>query len=88
MQMEATGREAFAVLGRIGLVARAGVFGLIGYFVLRTAIAYKPADTTGLDGALARIHAQPLGPVLLALVAAGLIVFAAFSLAEERYRKL
>ena len=51
-------------------------------------MAYKPADTTGLDCALARIHAQPLGPVLLALVAAGLIVFAAFSLAETRYRKL
>jgi hypothetical protein len=76
------------VVGRVGLVARAMVFGLIGYFVLRTAIDYDPHEATGLDGALARVHHQPFGPWLLGLTAAGLIVFAAYSLFEARYRRL
>jgi len=86
--MAVGGRRWFVSLGRVGLIARAIVFGLIGYFVVRTAIAYKPSDTVGLDGALARIHGQGLGPLLLGLVAAGLIIFAVFSLLEARYRKL
>ncbi len=81
-------RRGFVVLGRIGLIARALVFALIGYFVLRTALVYKPSEAVGLDGALARIHHQSLGPYLLGLVAAGLLVFALFSLLEARYRRL
>ena len=80
--------ETFMVLGHVGLVARALVFGLIGYFLLETAIDYNPRETTGLDGALARIHHQAFGPWLLGLVAAGLIVFAAYSMFEARYRRL
>lgn len=81
-------RRTFMVLGRIGLIARALVFGLIGYFLLETALDYNPRETTGLDGALARVHHQPFGPWLLGLVAAGLIVFAAYSMFEARYRRL
>ncbi|HKO28000.1 MAG TPA: DUF1206 domain-containing protein [Solirubrobacteraceae bacterium] len=81
-------RRVFMALGRVGLVARALVFGLIGYFVLETALDYNPRETTGLDGALARVHHQSFGPWLLGLVAAGLIVFAAYSMFEARYRRL
>jgi len=87
-EMHRLERRAFMVVGRVGLIARAMVFGLIGYFVLRTAIDYEPREATGLDGALARVHHQPFGPWLLGLVAAGLIVFAAYSLFEARYRRL
>lgn len=81
-------RRLFMVLGRVGLTARALVFALIGYFVVRSAIDYKPSTAVGVDGALARLHNQPLGPVVLALVAAGLLTFAAFSSLEARYRRL
>jgi hypothetical protein len=81
-------RQAFMVLGRVGLVARAVVFVIVGYFLLKTAIDYNPRDTVGLDGALAQVHRQPLGPWLLGLVAAGLLVFAVYSLFEARYRRL
>lgn len=81
-------RHAFLRLGQVGLVARAGVFALIGYFLVRTAIAFKARDAVGIDGALARLHHQDLGPLLVGLTAAGLLTFAVFSLAEARFRRL
>jgi hypothetical protein len=81
-------QRVFRTLGYIGLTARALVFGLVGYFLVRTAIDFNPATAVGVDGALARLHRQPLGPWALGLVAAGLITFAAFSLLEARYRRL
>jgi hypothetical protein len=81
-------RRLFMLLGYVGLAARAVVFGLVGYFLLRTAIDFDPAKAVGVDGALARLHHQPLGPEALGLVAAGLLVFSAFSLLEARYRRL
>ncbi len=81
-------RRLFKLAGRIGLSARALVFALIGYFVLKAALDYNPSNAVGVDGALARVHHEPAGPWLLALVGAGLIVFALFSLAEGRFRRL
>jgi Domain of Unknown Function (DUF1206) len=87
-EMDELARRTFMLLGRVGLSARALVFGLIGYFVLEAAIAFNPRDAVGLDGALSRVHHEPFGPVLLGLAAAGLLVFAAYSLLEARYRRL
>ncbi len=74
--------------GRVGLAARAIVFALVGYFLLRTAIDYDPNRAVGVDGALAHLHHEPLGPWLLGLVAAGLVTFAVYSLLEGAYRRL
>lgn len=87
-EMSPAERRSFMILGHVGLVARALVFGLIGYFLLETAVDFNPREAVGLDGALARVHHQPFGPWLLGLVAAGLLVFAAYSLFEARYRRL
>jgi hypothetical protein len=87
-QMGAGARRVLMVLGRVGLASRAIVFALIGYFLVRTAIDYQPSSAVGVDGALARLHHEPLGPWLLGLIAAGLLTFAAFSLMEARYRRL
>lgn len=78
----------FMLLGHIGLTARALVFAVVGYFILRTAIDFDPNTAVGLDGALARLHRQPFGPWILGLVAAGLLIFATYSLLEARYRRL
>jgi len=87
-QMGRDERRTFLLLGRVGLTARAGVFALVGYFLIRAAIAFEPGKAVGVDGALARVHRQPYGPWLLGLVAAGLVVFAVYSCLEGRYRRL
>jgi hypothetical protein len=81
-------RRAFLALGHVALIARAAVFALIGYFLIRTAIQFDPSNAIGVDGALAKVHHQPLGRWLLAFVGAGLLTFAAFSFLEGRYRRL
>jgi Domain of Unknown Function (DUF1206) len=81
-------RRVFMLLGHVGLAARALVFALVGYFLLRTAIEFNAGKAVGVDGALARLHQQPFGPWLVGFVAAGLLTFAAFSLLEGRYRRL
>jgi hypothetical protein len=87
-EMSPAQRRTFMAVGHVGLIARSLVFGIVGYFLLRAAIAYDPHDAVGVDGVLARVHREPLGTVLLALVAAGLLVFACYSLFEARYRRL
>ncbi len=81
-------RPAFMVLGHVGLVARALVFVVVGYFLVKTAIDFDPREAVGLDGALTRVYREPFGPGLLGVVAGGLLVFAAYSLLEARYRRL
>lgn len=81
-------RWTFMALGRVGISARALVFVLIGYFLVRTAIDFDPRKAVGVDGALARLYHQALGPWLVGLVGAGLLVFATYSLLEGRFRRL
>lgn len=81
-------RRLFMLLGRIGICARALVFVLVGYFFIRTAIEFNPSSAVGVDGALSKLHHQTLGTVLVALVAVGLLIFAAFSFFEARFRRL
>ncbi|WP_090111191.1 DUF1206 domain-containing protein [Cohnella sp. OV330] len=44
------------VTAKFGLFARVVVFGLIGYFLVRTAVFSDPEETKGLDDALASLH--------------------------------
>ena len=80
--------KAFTVLGVVGHLSRTVVFGLIGYFLIKAAIDYKPKESVGLDGALSALAQASYGPVLLGIVAAGLIAFGAYSMADARYRRV
>ena len=80
--------KLFTVLGRVGLVARAVAFGLIGLFALKAAIDHTPKDAVGIDGALARLTQESYGSTVLSIVAAGLIAFGIYSIADARYRKI
>ena len=61
---------------------------IAGYFLIRASIDARPANAAGLDTALTQVHHQPFGTVLLLIVAAGMLVFATFSLFEARYQRL
>ena len=75
-------------IGVVGHLARMVAFGLIGSFALKAAIDYNPTKAVGLDGALAPLARQSYGQFLLALVAAGLIAFGLYSIADARYRRI
>jgi len=72
--------------GRLGLSARAVVFGLIGIFLIKAAIQSDPSEARGLEGALDTLASQPYGPWLLGLVAIGLVCYGFYSLVKARYR--
>jgi hypothetical protein len=87
-QMSESVERAFTALGVFGHLARMVVFVLIGYFLIRAAIDYDPDKAVSLDGALAALGQASYGPLLLGIVAAGLIGFAAYSMADARYRRV
>lgn len=87
-QMGPAVKRWITISGVIGHLARMVAFGLIGVFVIKAAVDYAPKKAVGLDGALAKLADQSYGTVLLAVVAAGLIAFGLFSIAEARYRRI
>ena len=72
--------------GVAGHVARFVVFSLIGVFVTKAAVDYKPKDAIGLDGALQKLAHASYGPYLLGLTAVGLIAYAVYCLVDARLR--
>jgi uncharacterized protein DUF1206 len=75
-------------IGRVGHFARMVVFALVGVFLLKAAVDYKPREAIGLDGALAKLLDHSYGQVVLGVVAAGLIAFAVYSFSDARYRRI
>ena len=72
--------------GVVGHAARFVVFGLMGVFLVKAALEYKPSDAIGLDGALQKLAHASYGPWLLGLTAAGLIAYGVFCLVDARLR--
>ena len=81
-------RKWIGRVGTVGHLARGVVFGLVGIFLVKAAIDYNPQAAVGLDGALAKLVHRSYGGLLLGLVAAGLVAFAAYSLSDARYRRI
>jgi hypothetical protein len=87
-QMTPGVKSAFTKLGIVGHLARMVVFTLIGYFLLKAAIDYNPDAAVTLDGALSKLTQAAYGPLALGVVAAGLLGFGLYSLADARYRRV
>jgi hypothetical protein len=81
-------RQAYEALGVFGHLARMVVFGLTGYGLIDAAVEFNPHKAIGLDGALRKLASNSAGPYLLGAVAAGLIGFALYSIADSRFRKV
>ena len=76
-------RRWVAWLGRSGYFARGIVFLIIAWFFWRAAMAERSEQAGGVAEALASLPST-----LQMLVAAGLLLFGLFSLAEARYRRI
>jgi hypothetical protein len=75
-------------LCRFGLVARGGVFLIMGGFFLRAALQSDPGEAKGVGEALALLARQPHGALLLGLTSAGLLAYALYLFIEARYRRI
>lgn len=75
-------------LGKLGYGALGVVFTIIGIFMIVAALKFNPQEAKGLDTALGELLHLPFGPVLLGIVALGLIAYGVYSFVEARYRRL
>jgi len=73
------------IIGRIGMAARGVVFTMMGAFLIQAAVHTDAVRAKGLDGALQMLAAQPQGPALLGVVAAGLVCFGVYSVCCARW---
>jgi hypothetical protein len=87
-QMSPAVERGAVASGVVGHLARGVVFALVGVFLAKAAIEYDPNEAVGIDGALLKLAQHDQGPLLLGLVAAGLIAYALYCLVEARYRKI
>lgn len=87
-QMSARTRRVVEWLGQAGGVARGVVFLTAGVFLVVAAVTAQPQQAKGVDSSIRALAALPAGPVILVLVALGLIVFGVFSCCEARWRRV
>jgi hypothetical protein len=73
-------------LGQAGGIARGVVAVTAGVFLVVAAVDANPQQAKGVDSALRALAHTPLGPVVLILVALGLVTFGAYSGCEARWR--
>ena len=75
-------------LGIIGYIAKGIAISIAGILLAVAAITTSPEDAAGFDGALKALVELPLGPVLLVIIALGLIVFGLYSIVRAKAARL
>ena len=75
-------------LGAVGEVGRGIGIGLVGFFLVRSAVRYDPNQATGLDGALRRLATESWGVIVVAIVGIGFAAYGIFCLATFTHRRL
>jgi hypothetical protein len=81
-------RTVAVQVGRVGALAKAVSFVIIGILVALAGLTYRPDRAEGLDAALKALAAQRFGPTLLLAVAAGLACFGVFCFFDARYHRV
>jgi uncharacterized protein DUF1206 len=72
--------------GKLGIAARAIVFGMIGVLIARAGLSYDPKQAGGIAQSLNAIAHGPKGHLLFSVVAIGLVAFGLLEIATARYR--
>ena len=75
-------------LARAGYVAQGAALAVVGLLFVLAGVSRSASKATGLDGALKTLRDQPLGTLLLTLVALGLIAYGCYSFARAKYARL
>ncbi len=81
-------QQGVIFIGRLGQSALGVVASIIGIFLIVAALQHNPGEAKGLSGSLVTLLQQPFGPLLLGIVAVGLIAYGIYSFVEARYRRL
>lgn len=81
-------RKWLLFLGIFGYATIGVVATLIGLLLIIAALQHNPGEAKGLGGALISLLQQPFGPLLLGIVAIGLLAYGVYSFIEARYRRL
>lgn len=82
------GGTATKALGTLGYIAKGVAVSIIGLFFGVSAFTADPDAATGLDGALKSLVDLPFGPVLLIIVALGLVAYGLYCFARARWARL
>ncbi len=80
--------ESIVTLGRVGWVGRGVVMGLVGWFLIRAAVEYRPAQAHGFDGSLREVTDATFGPALVGFAAIALIVYGLFCVISAPRQRL
>lgn len=81
-------RRVVLWLGQAGGIARGVVAVTAGVFLIVASVDANPRQAKGVDSALRALAHTPLGPVVLILVALGLVTFGVYSWCEARWRNV
>jgi hypothetical protein len=80
--------ESIVIMGRVGWIGRGIVMGLVGWFLIRAAIEFRPAAAKGFDGSFREVTETAIGPFIVALAAIGLIVYGVFCVVSAPRQRL
>ena len=81
-------RRTVATITHIGIGAKAGVYVLVGAFLVQAAMQHHSNSGVGLDGALSTVAQQPYGTYVLAAVAGGFAAYALWCWVRARYENV
>jgi hypothetical protein len=81
-------RQLAVLTGQVGYAVKGSAYAVVGVLLVVAAVTFDPRRSTGLDGALRTLAAQPLGTTLLVAVAFGFAVFGVYCFFQSRYRRV
>lgn len=86
--LDAKTQKAVTYIYQAGSAARGVVFGIISFYLLRSAYMASSTDINSSKDALQRIFAMPYGNILLGIIAVGFFLYGVSCLVKGRYRSV
>lgn len=76
---------AVTTLGTVGYIAKRAALAALGILFIVSTATSEPEESTGLDGALQGLAAQPFGEVALGALGVGLMLYGVYQMVRSRY---